>query len=176
MKKLKILLLDDSEYDIKLVKHTIEKNFDNVEIESATSRKDFIKKLTQFKPHVVVSDYNLPDFDGLSALKITHELYRDLPFIIVTGSASEEFGISCIKHGAYDYILKKHLKKIPVAIEEALEKYELIKQHRQAYEEIRENEKKFRLLAENAQDLIYRYEIVPKRGFTYVSPSAAKII
>lgn len=175
MNKLKILILDDSDFDIKLIKHTIEKNFDNAIIEAAKNRKDFIKKLTQFKPSIVISDYNLPDFDGLSALKITHEMYRDLPFIIVTGSVSEEFGINCIKYGAYDYILKKHLKKIPVAIEEALEKYELIIQHRKAYEELRENEKKFRLLAENAQDLIYRYEIVPKREFTYVSPSATKI-
>lgn len=175
MKDLKILILDDSDSDIKLIKHTIEKNFDNSIIEAATNRKDFIKKLTQFKPRVVISDYHLPDFDGLEALKVTHEMYRDLPFIIVTGSANEEFGISCIKHGAYDYILKKHLKKIPVAIEEALERYELITQHRKAYDELRESEKKFRLLAENAQDLIYRYEFVPKRGFTYVSPSATKI-
>ncbi len=175
MKELKILILDDSESDIKLIKHTIEKNFDNAIIEAATNRKDFIKKLTQFKPRVVISEYNLPDFDGLNALHITHEMYHDLPFIIVTGSASEEFGISCIKHGVYDYILKKHLKKIPVAIEEALERYELITQHRKAYEELRENEKKFRLLAENAQDLIFRYEFVPKRGFTYVSFSATKI-
>lgn len=102
-------------------------------------------------------------------------MYPDLPFIIVTGSQSEEFGILCIKNGASDYILKKHLKKIPVAIEEALKKYELILENKKAYEELRESEKKFRLLAENAQDIIYRYEFFPKRGFTYVSPSATKI-
>lgn len=172
---LKILILDDSETDIKLIVYEIEKHFENVTIETATNRKEFIVKLSQFKPKIVLSDYHLPDFDGLTALSITHEMYPDLPFIIVTGSQSEEFGILCIKNGASDYILKKHLKKIPVAIEEALKKYELILENKKAYEELRESEKKFRLLAENAQDIIYRYEFFPERGFAYVSPSVTKI-
>ncbi|MCX8056734.1 MAG: PAS domain S-box protein [Ignavibacteria bacterium] len=172
---IKFLLLDDVDSDRKLVKYEIQNYFKDAEIYEATNRKEFILSLTKYKPDIVISDYHLPDFDGLSALSLTHEMYPDLPFIILTGSASEEFGILCIKHGAYDYILKKHLKKLPIAIEEALKKYQLILENKEAYERLRENEKKFRLLVENAQDLIYRYEFHPKRGFTYVSPSATKI-
>lgn len=172
---LKFLILDDSESDIKLIKYELQQHFSNAKIEYATTRKDFILKLSKFKPDVVISDYHLIDFDGLTALSITHEMFPDLPFIIVTGSASEDFGILCIKNGAYDYILKHHLKKLPIAIEVALRKYELILENKKAYEELRESEKKFRRIAENAEDLIYRYEFYPKRGFTYVSPAALKI-
>lgn len=173
--KIKFLVLDDSEADLKLIKHELKSYFKNSEIECASNRKDFIIKLSHFKPDVVISDYDLPDFDGLTALKLTHEMYPYLPFIIATGSASEEFGITCIKNGAYDYVLKKHLKKLPIVVEEALSKYELILENKKAYEELRKSEEKFRRLAENAQDLIYHYEFFPKRGFTYVSPSATKI-
>lgn len=173
--ELRILILDDSQSDIKLIKREIENYFSEVLIETASNRKDFIIKLSKFKPEVVISDYNIPGFDGLTALHITHEMYPDLPFIIVTGSANEEFGILCMKRGAYDYILKHHLQKVPIAIEEALVRYKLIKENKKVYEELRESERKFRLLAENAQDLIYRYEFVPKRGFTFVSPSATAI-
>ncbi|MEO0075886.1 MAG: PAS domain-containing protein, partial [candidate division WOR-3 bacterium] len=173
--KIKFLILDDSEADLKLIKHELKSYFRNSEVECASNRKNFIIKLSHFKPDVVISDYHLPDFDGLTALKITHEMYPHLPFIIATDSASEEFGINSIKNGAYDYVLKKHLKKIPIVVEEALSKYELILENKRAYEELRKSEEKFRRLAENAQDLIYRYEFFPKRGFTYVSPSATKI-
>ncbi len=173
--ELKILILNDSESDIKHIKNEIKTHFKNVVIEFAQNRKNFIIKLSRFKPNIVLSDSYLTDFDGLTALNITHEMFPDLPFIIVTGSQGEEFAILCIKRGAYDYILKNHLKKIPVAIEEALKKYELILENKKVYEELRESEKKFRLLAENALDIIYRYEFFPKRGFTYVSPSATKI-
>ncbi len=173
---LKILLLDDSESDIKLIKREIENYFNNVEIKSVTNRKDFIIKLSKFKPDIVLSDYNIPGFDGLTALSITHEMYPDLPFIIVTGSANEEFGILCMKRGAYDYILKNHLQKIPVAIEEALVRFKLIKENKQVYDALRESEKRFRLLAENAQDIIYRYELYPRRATTFISPSVSKIL
>lgn len=172
---IRVLILDDSRTDIKLISREIENYFTEVEIEAVTNRKDFIIKLSKFKPDVVISDYDLPNFDGLTALHITHEMYRDLPFIIVTGSASEEFGILCIKRGAYDYILKSQLQKIPVAIEEALKRYDLIKENKRVYDELRESEKRFRLLAENAQDIIFRFELYPQRGFSFVSPSVTKI-
>jgi len=173
--KLKILILDDSLTDIKLIKYEIENYFSDIEIEAVTNRKDFIIKLGKFKPNVVLSDYDLPGFDGLTDLHITHEMYPDLPLIIITGSANEEFGILCLKRGAYDYILKNHLQKIPVAIEEALNRYELIKENKRVYDELRESEKKFRLLAENAQDIIFRYELLPQKGFSFISPSVTKI-
>ena len=172
---IRVLILDDSRTDIKLISREIENYFTEVEIEAVTNRKDFIIKLSKFKPDVVISDYDLPNFDGLTALHITHEMYRDLPFIIVTGSASEEFGILCIKRGAYDYILKSQLQKIPVAIEEALKRYELIKENKRVYDELRESEKRFRLLAENAQDIIFRFELYPQWGFSFISPSVTKI-
>lgn len=175
MNVLRILILDDSESDIKLIKREIKNYFSSVEVRAVTNRKDFIINLSKLKPDVVISDYNIPGFDGLTALHITHEMYPDLPFIIVTGSANEEFGILCMKRGAYDYILKHHLQKVPVAIEEALTRYQLIRENRKVYEELRENEKRFRLFVENAQDIIYRYEIYPERGFTFISPSVEKI-
>jgi PAS domain S-box-containing protein len=174
--KMKILILEPSLTDSQSIVNEIQKNFDNVNIEIANNRKEFILKLSRFKPHLVILEYNVPNFDGLTSLSITHEMYPELPFIIVTGSPSEDTGILCIKRGAYDYILKQHLSILPVAIEGALKKYELILENKRAYDELRESERKFRLLAENANDLICRLELYPQRKFSYVSPSVKKIL
>jgi len=77
--------------------------------------------LTEFNPDIILADYYLPTFSGLSALTIVKNTCPHIPLIIVTGSLSEDIAVSCIKAGATDYIIKEHIMRLPSAIKSALE-------------------------------------------------------
>jgi signal transduction histidine kinase len=119
-KELKILMLEDVEEDAGLFDRVLTKEkivFTRLRVDT---RKEFIESLETYNPDVILSDHALPQFNSIEALKIVQERNGDVPFIIVTGSVSEEFAVSCIKKGADDYVLKSNLSRLPLAINHAL--------------------------------------------------------
>src|SRR5690606_2336469 len=80
----------------------------------------FTACLQQFRPDVILSDHALPQFNSLEALKILRKQASDTPFILVTGTVSEEFAVSCLKQGADDYVLKSNLVRLHAAIQNAI--------------------------------------------------------
>lgn len=124
--ELRILLLEDSEDDADLI--LLELRGSGIVFTSmiVDTRKDFLNAISQFKPSLIISDHSMPQFNSEEALKIykehlkTHQL--SAPFILVTGTVSEEFAVKCIKDGADDYILKDRLQRLPSAVLNALEK------------------------------------------------------
>ena len=123
-KELKILMLEDVEEDAGLLDRVLTKEKVRFTRLRVTSREDFIKALRDFEPNVILSDHALPQFNSVEALKITLEQKIDAPFIIVTGTVSEEFAVSCLKKGADDYILKTNLSRLPSAISHALREHQ----------------------------------------------------
>src|ERR1700739_1411936 len=104
----KILFLEDNENDVMLIERTLKKSI-SFKAEHATNKQEFISKLSSFAPDIILSDHGLPQFDSLSALEIVKQTSPKTPFILVTGSVSEEFAVTCIKNGAENYILKDNL-------------------------------------------------------------------
>jgi sigma-B regulation protein RsbU (phosphoserine phosphatase) len=127
---LKILFLEDNKDDYALVQHALHQSNFMFKGKLATNKDEFIDSLTSFEPDVILSDHTLPQFDSLSALKIVKDKYPHIPFILVTGSVSEEFAVKCIKTGAEDYILKDNLIKLPSIVENAIHKKELKTENR----------------------------------------------
>jgi len=84
------------------------------------SQEMFIRGLHEFKPDVILSDHSLPQFNSMEALKICRAQGLTIPFILVTGTMSEEFAVNCLKLGVDDYVLKSNLKRLPAAILNAL--------------------------------------------------------
>lgn len=169
---IKILIAEDVPTDAELVKREINKSFFKVTYKVVETRSDFTKAVIHFQPDLVITDYRMPTFDGMSALKIVIDLSPFTPVIVVTGSLNEEIAVNCLKSGAVDYVLKESLKRIGQAVLNALEQ-KLAKQEKiKAEKALAESEERFRRLAENAQDLIYRLELVPKRQIKYISPAA----
>jgi len=123
-KELKILMLEDVEEDAGLLDRVLTKEKMKFTRLRVTSREDFIKALSDFEPNVILSDHALPQFNSIEALKITQEQKVDAPFIIVTGTVSEEFAVSCLKRGADDYVLKTNLSRLPSAINHSLRERE----------------------------------------------------
>ena len=171
----KILLAEDVPSDAELAEREILKILPNSEFLRVETRADFIQALDCFIPDIIVSDFQMPTFDGLSALKITLEKVPLTPFIIFTGSLNEDTAVDCMKAGATDYVIKDDVKRLAPAIKRALEIKAIKLENLAAQEALVESENRFRRLAENANDLIYRIEFLPTRRFVYVSPSSVAI-
>jgi PAS domain S-box-containing protein len=86
----------------------------------AETQSDFCAALEQGGFDLILADYTLPSFDGLSALKITLEKCPDIPFIFVSGTLGEEVAIEALKIGATDYVLKERLSRIVPSVHRAL--------------------------------------------------------
>ena len=117
---LKILILEDSTTDAEILQRFLKKEKNNLEFFLAMNKKDFLLALEQFHPDVILADNSLPQFNAAEALKIVRQRSAYIPFIMVTGTVSEEFAIGIIKAGADDYILKDRIARLPAAIDAAL--------------------------------------------------------
>jgi len=82
---------------------------------------DFVAALREFTPHVILSDFSMPGFDGMEALALAQEISPDTPFVFVSGTIGEEYAIRALKGGATDYVLKGNLVRLPVAVTRALD-------------------------------------------------------
>jgi len=119
---MRVLLLEDDANDGQLIAHELGRLTPPPQIERVTGEASFLAALKDFAPDVILSDHNLPAFDGRRALAKTRAILPDIPFILVTGSLNEETAVSYLKAGATDYILKDRLVRLGPAILEALER------------------------------------------------------
>jgi two-component system, NarL family, sensor histidine kinase UhpB len=119
---LKILMLEDSPDDAAIIQWLLRKEKLNCEFSVTMTRKGYLEALEQFQPDIVLSDNSMPGFDATEALEIMRQQSSPIPFILITGTVSEEFAAGIIKLGADDYILKDRLVRLPAAMEAALQK------------------------------------------------------
>jgi len=119
-KILKILNLEDNQDDAEIIKYELKKSPLKFEIKCVTTEQNFLDSLMNFQPDIILADYTLGEFDGLSALKLTKKISPETPFIFVSGSLGEEKAVEMLKEGAIDYVLKDRLSRLVPAIERAL--------------------------------------------------------
>ena len=131
-KKLKILMLEDNPEDAFLIERVLRKDNMVFVAERVDSREEFCESIERFQPDVVLSDHGLPRFNSREALKISLKERATAPFILVTGTMSDEIAISCLREGADDYILKGNLSRLPSAIRRAIKERRLEKLKREA--------------------------------------------
>ncbi|MGB9716445.1 MAG: ATP-binding protein [Thermodesulfovibrionales bacterium] len=115
-KELHILMLEDSSIDAELIERSLRKNNISFISKRVETKENFIKELRDFSPDLILSDFKLPSFDGLEALKIVKNDFPDIPFILVTGALGEERAVEVLKSGANDYVLKDNLSRLPHAV------------------------------------------------------------
>lgn len=115
-----ILLLEDNDLDAELLRRRLERSRVDCRIDRVWQEADFRAALGAKSYGVILADYVLPGFDGMSALAIARELSPETPFIFVSGTLGEEVAIESLKHGATDYVVKHRQERLPSAIERAL--------------------------------------------------------
>lgn len=116
-------MLEDQEDDAGLIDRALQKErvaFVRLRVDT---REEFEKALEEFKPDVILSDHALPQFNSIEALRLCIAKKLNIPFILVTGTVSEEFAVNCLKRGADDYVLKSNLSRLPLAIRYALRQH-----------------------------------------------------
>jgi PAS domain S-box-containing protein len=113
-------LLEDNPHDAELIQELLEADHFVCEITRAQTRAEFVAGLEIAAIDLILADYKLPSFDGLSALKLALDARADLPFIFVSGSLGEEVAIEALKIGATDYVVKSRLSRLVPSVQRAL--------------------------------------------------------
>jgi len=171
---MRILIIENSLSDTELMLYELRRERLQVYWKRVETEPDYLACLDAGFD-VILSDFNMPQFEAMRALQLLQERGLDIPFIIVTGSISEEVAVECMKLGAADYLLKDRLVRLGQAVLQAVQKKQLRDAKRQAEAALQTSEARFRRLADNAQDIIYQYRIAPTQGFEYVSPAVTNI-
>jgi len=171
---LKILILEDSISDVGLIQQLLKKEEMHCEFSVAMNKKDFTKNLSVFSPDIILSDNSLPQFNSSDALKTARRQLPHIPFILVSGTIPEEYAASIIKQGADDFILKDRMARLPAAIVAALKHRLTEKEKRYTIEQLKENEKKYRILVERVFDGFYALDL--NWNFEYVNKKAEDLM
>ena len=108
---LRVLILEDRPADAELMLHELRRAGFEPDWQRAETEVEYRAALDPTLD-VILVDYNLPQFDATRALKLVQERGLDIPFVIVTGSISEEVAVDAMKSGATDYLLKDRLSRL----------------------------------------------------------------
>ncbi len=127
-KSYRILVLEDVAEDAELIMNEVLDSDFEYEFRQTDNEYEFKLFVGQFKPDIILSDYRLPDYDGILALKYVLKYAPQIPFIVITGSINEETAVNCMKLGAVDYILKDKMNRLGHAVRSALKNAEIKKQ------------------------------------------------
>ncbi len=121
---LRILLIEDDRLDAELTEETLAGEGVVCEISRVETRADYLVALEEVSYDLIISDYSLPSFDGMTALGIAQETCPDIPFILISGRFGEELAIDALKSGAAEYVLKQKLERLAPAVRRALREAE----------------------------------------------------
>ncbi len=146
---IKILMVEDTPTDAELALRELKRGGIQHQARRVETEKELRHELVDFKPDIVLSDFSMPHFDGLSALKVVRQELPDTPFIFVSGRIGEELAIESLKLGASDYVIKTNLSRLPSAVNRAMEHVEQRDARRRVETELLESNLMFRTFMEN---------------------------
>jgi PAS domain S-box-containing protein len=140
MKPLRIVSLEDNPNDTELIQNLLEEEGLLYDLRRVETEDDFLSALNHSVPDLILADYTLPSFDGLSALELAKRKCPDVPFIFVSGTLGEELAIEALKLGATDYVLKTRLLRIVPCVRRALQEAKERVELRRSQEALRRSE------------------------------------
>jgi signal transduction histidine kinase len=135
---LKILLLEDSDLDTELLGAVLDDLGHPYTIDRVMTAPDFTAAAASCRHHLILADYVLPTFDGLSALAIARAQCPGTPFVFVSGTLGEDVAVEALKRGATDYVTKQRLDRLPRTIMRALAEARAHAERERALQELRD--------------------------------------
>src|SRR2546426_6807909 len=133
---LRVLVVEDVPSDAELVSRQLNKAGLPHVVRRVETREEFVSAVKSFNPDIILSDYRLPQFDGMAALALAKKLAQSTPFIVVTGSVNEETAVECMKAGASDYVLKEGIVRLGSAVRGALVRQRTLEEKQKAEAEV----------------------------------------
>jgi len=172
--KIQVLHLEDNALDAELVREQLEADGLPCEIVHVDGKARFEAALTQRAFDLILVDYKLPGYDGLSALALAADRQPGVPLIILSGALGDETATECLKRCATDYVLKGYIGRLVPVVRRALAEAEERRRRQAAEQKLRDSEAWFRSLIENASDLI---TVINAGGIiSFQSPSLQRVL
>ncbi len=153
---LRVLIVEDSKIEAKLTVALLRKNGFDVESERVETEGEMKRQLDESPWDIIISDYQMPLFDGEKALKLFLGYDLEIPFILVSGKIGEEAAVDLMKLGASDYIMKGNSARLIPAIESHLKEAAIRRETRALEKRLQESEAQYRGFFENAAIGIFR--------------------
>lgn len=136
---IRILIIEDRPEDAELVEWEVRRTLPDSEFMCVETETDFLLALESFRPDIILSDFTLPKFSGMAALKLAKKHVPEIPFILVTGSINEETAVDCMKAGAADYIIKDRISRIGSGILKSMEQKRMCDETRRSEHALKES-------------------------------------
>jgi len=155
--KIKILLFENSTEEIEQTLAEIEKAKIPFDLEKVSAKDSFVSSLNTYRPDIILSDYTLPDFNSLAALRIARDIYPDIPFIIISDPVGEEAAVRCIKAGADDYVVRDNIDRLGAAMQTVFENKRTQAEKSPAEKFFTDSEETLRLVFEASNEAIWEW-------------------
>ncbi|MGH8639184.1 MAG: diguanylate cyclase domain-containing protein, partial [Burkholderiales bacterium] len=166
--KLKVLIVEDNLFDAELIARALKQAGIDSDWERVDTESDFLARLSP-DLDLILSDYGMPQFSGLEALRIVRARGLDTAFILVSGSIGEDMAVAAMHYGADDYLLKDRIARLGPAVLQALQKRRLQQENRRFLDSLMESEERFRQITENIREVFWLADAA-SRELLYVSP------
>ena len=153
---LRVLIVEDSKIEAKFTVNLLKKNGYSVVHDRVETAEEMVTALEEHKWDIIISDYQMPDFDGMRALQIFQRYDLNIPFILVSGKIGEETAVDLMKMGAHDYIMKGNTARLVPAIRSHLKDAANRRENLRLEKRLKESEAQYRGFFENAHIGIFR--------------------
>ena len=153
---MRVLIVEDSKIEAKFTVNLLKKNGYSVVHERVETEEQMVAALEEHKWDIIISDYQMPDFDGMRALQVFQRYELDIPFILVSGKIGEETAVDLMKMGAHDYIMKGNTARLVPAIRSHLKDAANRRENLRLEKRLKESEAQYRGFFENAHIGIFR--------------------
>jgi PAS domain S-box-containing protein len=168
-----VLHLEDSPRDAEIIRHKLEVDGVRCDIVLANSKDSFEAALVQESFDLILSDYNLPDFDGTSAIKRAQEQQPDTPVIVISGSLGEDEAVKCLHIGATDYLLKQRLDRLAPAVQRAIQEAEQRRRRQEAEQALLQRERRLSSIYETVSDSLFYVDVEEDGRYRFTSINQA---
>jgi PAS domain S-box-containing protein len=170
---IRVLHLEDNPRDADLIGHKLRSHGVPCEIELTNSEAGFDTALAGRPFDMILCDYNVPGYDGISALKRAKQLCPEAPVIIISGTVGEEEAVRCLQAGATDYLLKERLERLGPAVLRAIQEAENRRSRSRAEDALQQRERRLSSIYDAAADGLFFVDVERDGGYRMVSVNPA---
>ncbi|MBI4486089.1 MAG: response regulator [Acidobacteria bacterium] len=173
---IRVLHLEDSPRDAEVLHERLKAAGVSADIVLVTSKEAFEAALAGEAFDLILSDYNIPGYDGMAAVQLAQVQRPDTPLIVVSGTVGEEEAVKCLHVGATDYLLKHHLERLVPAVQRAVQEAEERRRRQEAEQALRQRERRLSSIYETVADGLFYIDVEENGRYRFTSVNQAFVL